>query len=73
MADSRSVAFADALKVAEHYFGAPRINGSHHIFKTPWEGDPRINLQKDGSDAKPYQVRQLSFAIAKLQRRTKDG
>jgi hypothetical protein len=54
----------DALKVAEHYFGEPRISGSQHIFKTPWAGDPRINLQKaKGRDAKPYQVRQLLAAI----------
>ena len=58
--NSQSTSFSDALKVAEHYFGKPRISGSHHIFKTPWAGDPRINLQEaKGGDAKPYQVRQL--------------
>jgi hypothetical protein len=59
-----SVSFSDALKVAEHFFGKPRISGGHHIFTTPWPGDPRINLQKakDGK-AKPYQVRQLLAAI----------
>lgn len=59
----RPVRFADALKVAEHYFGKPRIVGSHHVFAMPWPGDPRINLQKDGSKAKAYQVRQLLAAI----------
>jgi hypothetical protein len=62
----KSVSFSDALAVAEHYFGEPRVSGSHHVFKTPWPGDPRINLQKAKSGAKPYQVRQLLAAIDKL-------
>jgi hypothetical protein len=66
----QSVSFADALKVAEHYFGAPRISGSHHVFKMPWPGDPRINLQKvKGGGAKAYQVRQLLAAIDLLSTR----
>ena len=47
-------------------FGACRISGSHHIFKTPWQGDPRINLQKVGNMAKPYQVRQVVKCLRKL-------
>jgi hypothetical protein len=39
----KSVRFSDALAVAEHYFGPARISGSHHVFKTPWPGDPRVN------------------------------
>jgi hypothetical protein len=59
-----SASFSDALRVAEHYFGKPRISGSHHIFKMPWRGNPRINLQEDKSGgAKTYQVRQLLAAI----------
>jgi hypothetical protein len=63
----RSVRFSDALKVCAHYFGAARISASHHVFKTPWPGDPRVNLQsgKDGN-AKPYQVRQIVLAIDRL-------
>lgn len=36
--------------------------------KTPWQGDPRVNIQrgKDGN-AKAYQVRQVLDAIAKLE------
>lgn len=35
-----------------------RIRGSHHIFRKP-EIEEKINLQRDGSHAKPYQVRQV--------------
>jgi hypothetical protein len=59
------VRFADACKVATHYFGQPRQNGtSHKVWKMPWPGDPRINMQAgDGGKAKPYQVRQAVAAI----------
>lgn len=61
------VHFSDLFKVCEHYFGKPRNSGSsHYIFKTPWPGDPRINIQNDKGKAKPYQVRQVLAAIAKL-------
>ena len=43
------------------------IKGSHHIFKTPWRGDPRINIQKEGNKAKPYQVKIVSKALDKLE------
>ena len=61
-----TVRFKDALKVAVSYFGTPRVHASHHIFKMPWPGDPRVNLQKDGPNAKAYQVKQLLEAIDKL-------
>ncbi len=65
-ASPRAVRFSDAMKVAEHFFGKPRMSGSsHHVFRMPWPGDPRINLQNDKGKAKPYQVRQLLTAIEK--------
>jgi len=37
--------FGDLMKVCEEFFGKPRQSGtSHAIFKTPWVGDPRINI-----------------------------
>ncbi len=38
------------------------------VYKTPWQGDPRVNIQrgKDGK-AKAYQVRQVLDAIARLE------
>lgn len=66
----KNARFSWLLQVCEQCFGEPRISGSHHIFKTPWKGDPRINLQvSKGSKgkAKPYQVRQVISALKKLQ------
>ncbi|KXW57513.1 toxin HicA [Ferrovum myxofaciens] len=63
-----SVRFGDLKKVCEEYFGKPRQSGtSHVIFKTPWVGDPRINIQDDKGKAKAYQVRQVLLAIEKLE------
>ncbi len=61
-----NVNFERLRALCERHFGKPRQSGSHLIFKTPWAGDPRINLQKDGSKAKPYQVRQVLAALKKL-------
>jgi hypothetical protein len=72
-ANPAAVRFRDALAVAEHFFGKPRRrSGSHHVFKMPWAGDPRINLQEDGRDAKYYQVRQLLAAVEKFELLSKE-
>jgi hypothetical protein len=63
----QNVLFADLLKICERYFGKPRICGSHYIFKTPWKGDPRINLQKVDKMAKFYQVKDVKKAIEKIE------
>lgn len=63
-----NVRYADLLKICEAYFCKPRQGGtSHTIFKPPWIGDPRINLQNDRRKAKAYQVRQVLLAIQKLE------
>ena len=63
----KNVKFVDLLTLCDKYFGQPRISGSHHIFKTPWVGDPRINIQKDGKMAKAYQVRMVQKAILRME------
>jgi hypothetical protein len=68
----RNVVFADLLKICKKYFGSPRIRGSHCIFKTPWKGDPRINLQKVDKMAKSYQVRDVKKAIEKMEAKTNE-
>lgn len=66
-----NVAFGDLKKVCVTYFGAPRQDGSSHaVFKTPWSGDPRVNIQNAKGKAKPYQVRQVLLAIDKLESRS---
>lgn len=67
-ANPAGVRFSDLRKVCEHYFGKPRQSGSSHcIFKTPWPGDPRVNIQDRKGKAKPYQVRQVLIAIELLE------
>jgi hypothetical protein len=63
-----NIRFADLKKVCAAFFGKPRQTGtSHMVFKTPWSGDPRINIQDDEGKAKAYQVRQVLLAIEKLE------
>ena len=62
------ISFTDLCKVCDYYFGEPRQSGSsHRIYKTPWQGDPRVNIQSDKGRAKAYQVRQVLKAIDKLE------
>jgi len=63
----KGMRYGDVYKVCEAFFGAPRQSGSSHaVFKTPWPGDPRVNLQNSHGQAKPYQVRQALLAIDRL-------
>lgn len=62
------VRFKDLAKVCDHYFGQPRQQGtSHRVYRMPWQGDPRVNIQNDRGKAKHYQVRQVLAAIEKLE------
>lgn len=62
-----NVAYSDLVKICDHHFGQPRQKGtSHAVYKTPWPGDPRVNIQNDHGKAKAYQVRQVVAAIDKL-------
>ncbi len=60
--------FTDVCKACDHYFGDPRQRGSsHRVYKMPWAGDPRDNLQNRGGLVKPYQVKQVLKAIERLE------
>lgn len=62
------VRFADLCKVCDHYFGQARqASGSHRVYKTPWLGDPRVNIQNSKGRAKAYQVKQVLKAIERLE------
>jgi hypothetical protein len=65
----KGIRFSDLYKVCDHFFGEPRQNnaGSHRVYKTPWQGDPRINIQNDKGKAKSYQVKQVLLALEKLE------
>lgn len=68
----KGVRFTDLKKVCDTLFGEPRSQGtSHHVYKTPWEGKPYVNIQDKNGKAKPYQVKQVLEAIAKNERNTK--
>ena len=69
------VRFRGLYQLCLHFFGQPRSkSGSHLVFRTPWQGDPRINIQNFKGKAKEYQVRQVLKAIEKvtLERRCSD-
>lgn len=67
--NARNIRFLELCKVCEYYFGSPRQHGSSHcVYKMPWQGDPRVNIQNNKGKAKPYQVKQVLQAIDKLNR-----
>jgi hypothetical protein len=64
----QNVRFDDLAWVCADFFGEPRQGGtSHQVYRTSWQGDPRVNIQrgKDGN-AKAYQVRQVLEAIDRV-------
>ena len=64
--NAKDIAFDDLCKVCDLYFGKYRTKGSHRMYKTPWQGDPRINIQNDNGKGKTYQVKQVIRAIDRL-------
>ena len=64
----KSMGFDALVYLCDHYFGAPRQQRtSHRVYRTPWPGDPRVNIQRGkNGEAKTYQVRQVLAAIDKL-------
>jgi hypothetical protein len=63
----QNVKFSDLVKVCDTIFGQARQSGtSHRVYKTPWQGDPRVNIQNDKGKAKPYQDKQVLRAVEKM-------
>ena len=64
----KGIRFADLAKICACFFGAPRQHGSSHlVYRTPWPGDPRVNIQEGRNGmAKVYQVRQVIKALERL-------
>ena len=66
--NSKGIRFADLCRVCDFYFGDPRQqSGSHRVYRTPWSGDPRVNIQDHRGMAKAYQVKQVLKAVDRLE------
>ena len=59
-----NIDFADLLRLLDRLGLASRIKGSHHIFHQTGI-EEILNLQPKGSQAKPYQVKQVRTVILK--------
>ena len=61
-ASDANIPFDDLRRLLLRLGFEERIRGSHHIYRK--EGiEEKINLQREGSKAKPYQVRQMRVMI----------
>jgi predicted RNA binding protein YcfA (HicA-like mRNA interferase family) len=59
-----NIKFEDLCNLLKNLGFEMRIRGSHHIFRK--EGIvEKINLQREGNKAKPYQVKQVRNVIIK--------
>ena len=59
-----NIKFEDLCNLLKKLGFEMRVRGSHHIFRK--EGiTEKINLQRDGNKAKPYQVKQVRNIIVK--------
>ncbi len=56
------IAFDDLVNLLLHFGFELRTRGSHHVFRKAGVVE-KVNLQKDGNVAKPYQVRQVRCLI----------
>ncbi len=65
----KGIRFSRLARICDHYFGPPRRRGtSHSVYRTPWPGDPRVNIQEGRNGlAKDYQVRQVIKALEMLE------
>ncbi len=57
-----NIRFDDLRRLLKRLGFEERIRGSHHIFRKA-DIHEKINLQRDGNNAKPYQVRQVRTVI----------
>jgi predicted RNA binding protein YcfA (HicA-like mRNA interferase family) len=59
-----NIAFQDVCSLLHSIGFEMRVSGSHHIFRKAGI-EEKINLQRDGNKAKPYQVRQVRQILLK--------
>lgn len=61
-----NIGFTELTDTLKRLGFSERIRGSHHIYRK--QGiEEKINLQKDGAKAKPYQVRQVRALFTRHQ------
>jgi hypothetical protein len=66
-----SIPFADLRHLLLRLGFEERIRGSHHVFRRAGVAE-KINLQREGNMAKPYQVKQVRTVIIRC-RLTEEG
>ena len=59
-----NIGFDELCGLLTHLGFAGRVRGSHHVFSKA-EVVELVNLPRDGSNAKPYQVKQVRNIIVK--------
>ena len=59
-----SIRFDDLCSLLEGLGFERRVKGGHHMCRRAGV-DEKINLQRDGNNAKPYQVKQVRAVILK--------
>ena len=64
-----SIKFAEISENLRAMVWPPRIKRyNHHVYRMPWSGDPRINIQRGNNGAaKAYQVKQVIAALARME------
>jgi hypothetical protein len=63
-ASDANIGFDDLCDLLKRLGFQERVRGGHHVFRKQGVED-KINLQRDGSHAKPYQVRQVRGVMLK--------
>jgi predicted RNA binding protein YcfA (HicA-like mRNA interferase family) len=59
-----AIPFDDMCQLVESLGFEMRVRGSHHLFRRSGV-EERINLQRAGANAKPYQVKQVRAVLLK--------
>jgi predicted RNA binding protein YcfA (HicA-like mRNA interferase family) len=67
-----NINFAELINLLLRLGFSMRIKGSHHILYRP-DVNEIINIQANGANAKPYQVKQIRGIILKYKLGVKDG
>jgi len=66
-----NIGFEDLCRLLRRLGFAERTRGSHHVFRKSGI-EEMLNLQRDASKAKPYQVRQVRSILVKYKLEVED-